>query len=643
MKQRPLFALLILGISLLGCAASNPPGLLLRPVRTPPSHPEALSHYIDAKLAEIKGQRAVAVRALHAAIAIDTTSATLYSALVRNLNGLQRYTEAIVPARRSVRLEPRNLEHRWLLYHALINGPRDTSSAVAQLETIAQTDPDPLRAYDQLQQIYTAQHRRDDVLRTLHRISTLPSLSIQGKLRVADHYLHHQTPERAEALYRQLLAENPRQQEIWLRLGSRTLTGGDTLKAAETFREGLSHFHNRIDRSTGRIWSQLLLIYDSDTHLEGLLSKTFLDTAFVKPLADVFMSMARRPATQKEPEKVARLNHRAERLLDRLIQAEPDRHEHLGKKAGILLRTNRPKAARATFERAFQQDPKAEYMLGVGHTYLAEEQVDKALEIFQTLYKQAPANSRLYPQVVFELGRIYTDTDRFADARSVYSQAAQADPTRPGYRYEVGRTYVFENAWKEAISIFEDLVDKTEDSPEFFRRVLFELGHCYERTGQFDDAVVVFQRLLALDPENHRSLNYLGYMLAEKGVRLSEAERLIERALKAEPKNSAYLDSMGWVYYRQGRYAEAVRFLESALAEEETKLQGLAEDVRRRFYGDLVVIYDHAGDAARALGDLNKARQHWERALEFDPGNETIRKKLQSFPGSAGGAPVGPE
>ena len=122
-----------------------------------------------------------------------------------------------------------------------------------------------------------------------------------------------------------------------------------------------------------------------------------------------------------------------------------------------------------------------------------------------------------------------------------------------------------------------------------------------------------------------------------------EAERLIERALQAEPKNSAYLDSMGWVYYRQGRYAEAIKFLESALAEEETKIQGLAEDVRGPFYEDLVVIYDHAGDAARALEDLNKARQYWERALEFDPDNETIRKKLQSVPSSAGSSPVGPE
>lgn len=633
MKQQPLLILLVLSTHLIGCAASNPNQIATRSHETPKPHPEAVSHYIDAKFFELKEKRTLAIKSLQNAIAIDSTSATLYSALGRNLNHLKRYGEAMASAKQAVRLEPNNLENRWLLFHTIVNGPKDTSSAVAQLQYIAQNDPNPLRAYDQLQQIYTAQHRRKDVLQTLKKISTLSSLNSEGKLRVADHFIRHQAPAQAETIYRELLSKNPHKAEIWFRLGSRILTRGDTLNAAKIFRKGLRIFNNRIDKGTAPIWGKLLLIYDSDTNLNSLLSETSLDTGFVKPLVDVFLGMARRSVLKEDPEKILRLNQRAEYLLNFLIQTNPNHQEHLGKKAGLLLRTNRSKEARAAFELAFQQNFRAEYMLGIGHSYLAEEQMEKALQIFQALYRQAPVHSPLYPNIVFELGRAYTNTKRFSDARSIYKKAAKAYPNSYNYSYEIGRTYVFEENWKNAIPIFENLVEKTENTKKFFRQVLFELGHCYERTSQFDNGVEIFQRLLTLDPEDHKTLNYLGYMLAEKGVRLSEAEQLIERALKAEPENSAYLDSMGWVYYQQGRYTDAIKFLESALEKEEEKLQGLNENIRFLFYEELVVIYNHAGDAARALGDLNKARQHWERALEFDPRNKTIQKKLQSFPG----------
>ncbi len=627
---------------LIGCAASQPPPIALRPVRTPPPNPDALGYFIDAKLFEMKGQRKEAVKALYAAVSADTTSATLYGALSRNLNALRRFSEAVVPARLAVHLAPRNLENRLYLYNALIEGPKDTVSAVKQLEAITRLAPNPLRAYDGLLKIYTAQNRRSDILRTVDRVLTFPGLDNRGKLFAAETYLRNNAPERAAPLYRQIVIEDPRQLDAWRSLGRIALSTEDTLKAAGIFREALTHFPGRMDRRTGPLWGQLIRIYDSDTYVERLLSEAPLDTGFVERLASFSMILARRPGT--EPKTTALRYSRAETLLDHLLQSDPDRHDLLGQKGHLLLNTNRPDEARAAFQRAYSQEPKAEYWLGIGDAYLSQNRKDKALEVFQSLYEKAPTASPLYPRIVFKLGWIYSTTDRMADARTVYARASKADPSRPDYRFELGRTYVLEKAWEEAIPVFKTLLDSTGDNSELFRRTLIELAQTYERAGRFDDAVVKFQRLLSIDPDNHHALNYLGYMLAEKGIRLNEAQSYIERALKAKPENGAYLDSMGWVYYQQGKYGKAMEYLERALKTEEGELQKLADDRRRAYlHENLSVIHDHAGDAARALGDLNRARRHWERASQFAPDNKTIQQKLQTFTAPVGDAPVGPE
>ena len=68
-----------------------------------------------------------------------------------------------------------------------------------------------------------------------------------------------------------------------------------------------------------------------------------------------------------------------------------------------------------------------------------------------------------------------------------------------------------------------------------------------------------FHRVILIDPKNAEAYNYAGYMFAEKGIRLDEAERLIQKALELEPENGYYIDSLGWAYYQQGRYTDAVR------------------------------------------------------------------------------------
>jgi Tfp pilus assembly protein PilF len=119
------------------------------------------------------------------------------------------------------------------------------------------------------------------------------------------------------------------------------------------------------------------------------------------------------------------------------------------------------------------------------------------------------------------------------------------------------------------------------------------------------------ERCVALDPEFAQALNYLAYVWAEKGVNLDKAHEYVTRALKLQPREGAFLDTLGWIYYRKGAFREALDYLQQAL--------GIEDDP---------VIADHVGDTWSALGEPAKAERFWRRSLKLDPSSTAVRAKL---------------
>jgi tetratricopeptide (TPR) repeat protein len=146
--------------------------------------------------------------------------------------------------------------------------------------------------------------------------------------------------------------------------------------------------------------------------------------------------------------------------------------------------------------------------------------------------------------------------------------------------------------------------------------LLAQLAQAHSELGEHDQAVRVLTTAITTDPLSAPALNLLGYLLADRGERLPEAVGFIERALQIDPDNPAYLDSLGWAYYRQGRADEAEPYLRKAA-------EGLPTQS---------VVHDHHGDALEKLGRHAEAIAAWERALagdgeDIDPA--LIQKKIK--------------
>jgi tetratricopeptide (TPR) repeat protein len=146
---------------------------------------------------------------------------------------------------------------------------------------------------------------------------------------------------------------------------------------------------------------------------------------------------------------------------------------------------------------------------------------------------------------------------------------------------------------------------------------LFLLGAAFERSEEVEKAEATFRRLLDLDENFTPALNYLGYMWADRGVNLDEALVLVQRAVALEPNNAAYLDSLGWAYFRKGRYEEAIEPLERAA----------------QLVGEDPVVFDHLGDLYRELGRSEDAAEAYRRAIGIGGAeNEAeIRRKLEEL------------
>jgi Flp pilus assembly protein TadD len=140
----------------------------------------------------------------------------------------------------------------------------------------------------------------------------------------------------------------------------------------------------------------------------------------------------------------------------------------------------------------------------------------------------------------------------------------------------------------------------------------FALADLYNDAKRDQDAERTIRQVLAIEPGNADALNYLGYLLADRGQQLDEAIRLVRRALDADPGNPSYLDSLGWAHFRRGDVDEAEKYLAPAAA----KLPRNS------------VIQDHLGDVYARRGRWQDAIAAWMKALDGD-GNDLDRNAVQ--------------
>ncbi len=310
---------------------------------------------------------------------------------------------------------------------------------------------------------------------------------------------------------------------------------------------------------------------------------------------------------------------RAAELYVKLLERFPNQALLRNRIVELFLRANDLKAAQGQLDALVRDQPTnplTHYFLGT--IAAAQKDFDKAVESFERAIQLNEGARQEVDQFYFELAEIHLRRDDPEAALKLLATARKKFKLSFFLEYFTALAHSRSKDYAASVKHFTaaELL-ATRDAPERLTGLFFfQVGTSYERHKDFKQAENYFLQCLKLAPDFAEALNYLGYMWAERGENLTEAKSLIEKALKQEPENAAFLDSMAWVHFKLNQPKEALEFQLKAL-----KFQKEPD----------ATLHDHLGDIYAALKQLEQARAQWELALTIEP-SDSIQKKLKAVP-----------
>ena len=303
-------------------------------------------------------------------------------------------------------------------------------------------------------------------------------------------------------------------------------------------------------------------------------------------------------------------------------QEKNNRGIFLDRLGQIYHEQNKTDLAIATYEKliAMGGDQALRGYQGEVDTYRDAKDYDKVIAVAREAVAANPKNRDLKLLLAGELADLGKPEEGIDLAKSILDKSP--DDNRAAWM-ALGQIYIRLHRWKDAEEAFkkaEPLCTKKDDRIS----LLFLRGELAERQKHYGPAETYFRQVLDLDPENAMTLNYLGYMLADKGMKLPEALQMIRKAVSLDPMNGAYLDSLGWVYYKLGQYDLSEDNLRQAVMRDQTD----------------PTVHMHLGDLYEKTGRIRLAAAQWQLSLtefakavpsDVEPGDVAkLQKKLES-------------
>ena len=476
-------------------------------------------------------------------------------------------------------------------------------------------------------------------------------------------YETHQFPH-ARAVLRRAMAQRPKDADSYLLLAEMALESSQVEEAVRV----VNALADAAEEPLGlKRLGQALVDKGDPTRAEALLVRASrLDPGDL----ETWLSLASAQEALGTPAA-------AEESLAKALEVDPDNRDALLDAGRLALHAGAPGRARAYLDRALGLSDDPDLALRVAFTWLSAQHsaeasavldgarragtVDPRVSFYAGLlheraarweqavraYAEVSAGSELYRDArlrrasalaragrpaegvaLLRAGLVATPDDlalypAYAQALEVSGQPAaaerflrEASTARGAQELTEALAVLLERQGRpqEAIALLTRAVDQRPRQES----LLFSLAAAYERAGEHTQSIARMREVLALNPDNASALNFIGYTLTQQNQDLDEAERLLRRALELRPETGAFLDSLGWLFFRRHDYARAVSTLEHAAALEP----------------DEPIIAEHLGDAYLGVQRKRDAAGAYHRALEAartssDPDIAALRPRVE--------------
>ncbi|HZO84502.1 MAG TPA: tetratricopeptide repeat protein [Verrucomicrobiae bacterium] len=388
------------------------------------------------------------------------------------------------------------------------------------------------------------------------------------------------------------------------------------------------------------------LYLQAGKHEEGLkvldqaAKQNGVDAAFLVELAEMYTAYSLSSASQNASAKSKALD-----ALDRAAKENPSNPLLLQKMGDGFALLGAQEKAEAVYRKLLDRFPNLPGLREkLAEIYLRQQDRAKAAEQLEAIVRNNPTN----PQAHYFLGGIAFEDKNWKEAAEHYNRALVVNPAFEPAHYDLALTQIYMNQAAGALKTLEkaksrfkptftaeffsglaysrlkdftnalarytaaEVIGRATDTNRLTHLFYYQFGAAFEGTKQYDEAEKYLKKCLEMSPDFSEAMNYLGYMWAERGVNLSRAKELIDKAVKLEPKNAAYLDSLAWVLFKLEQPKEALPWMLKAVE--------LSDEPD-------ATLYDHLGDIYSALQEPAKAQEAWKKAFSIEP-KDDIKKKL---------------
>ena len=521
----------------------------------------ALGHLVDGSVYELQGDWARAVLEYQDALRYATDPA-IYFALAKCYTALGKYTLAIGAGREAVDRAPDRLEYRRILAQAQV-AAFDIDGAVAQYHEIVTRDSSAADAWFALARLYQAR-------------KPLQALEIYGEilqrfgpewevlLQIAELRSRMGQHEQAAEALAELSSLDPANQSLRKSLAQAYVRAGKLDSAYALYTELLERDQGNLEYTTERA-GVLLLQHDyagASRAFDDVLSRDSVTVDLKVHIGELYFAQLDKDST---------LVPVTRSLFERIREKHPDDWRAYFYLGAIGSMSGEDSAAVSNFRRVTELAAwNADAWVYLSTAYLGKNKFDEAVRVLEPAVKAVPDDFR----VNFFLGVAYNRLNRQTDAVRVLERARSIDPTN---------------------------VDAAA-----------QLAMVYDGLKMYEESDSLYEVALRLRPDYPLVLNNFAYSLAVRNIQLERALGMSQKAVGIEPENSSYLDTIGWIYFRLGRYPEAEENIARALSKGEANAE----------------VLEHMGDVQYKLNRPDQAMEYWRRALELTPENVTLKEKV---------------
>lgn len=204
--------------------------------------------------------------------------------------------------------------------------------------------------------------------------------------------------------------------------------------------------------------------------------------------------------------------------------------------------------------------------------------------------------------------------NKLEEAKRVGLKADSNVPEDSFIQFFLGTAYLLSDENEEAVKWLERASRAPARKP--FKSVVYStLGDAQSNLENSEEADRVYELALRYDPQNHNAMNNYAYNLSVRGEKLERAAELAVKAMELDPDNAAYLDTMGWIFYKTGEFEKARRFIKASI-----DLDDEAASAE---------VLEHLGDVYDKLNKPDEAKKWWRKALEKDPSLTYLKERTQ--------------